>query len=203
MNLLFDEVTHTYWLDGKKIPSVTEILKDAGWIDTTWYKQSGTDRGTAVHEATEFIDRGDLDVEDFKSEPWYGYIEAYMAFKRETGFEPVYIEEQLAHPEWKYAGTLDRIGKIAGEVILLDIKTGAAANWHGIQLAAYDQAVGSGLYHGPLKNRRVLRLRKNKRYSLDSEGTLGGKKTPFTDPVWDDIWLALAKTSYYDRYFKK
>ena len=202
MSLTFDSVTHTYLLDGEKVPSVTEILKGAGFIDTTWYKQSGTNRGTAVHEATEFIDRGDMAQEDFESEDWYGYVQAYAAFKAETGFEPVYIEEQLAHPQWKYAGTLDRIGRISGEMVLLDIKTGSAANWHGIQLAAYDQMVG-GLLTGPLKNRRVLRLRKNGRYSLDKKGKLRGRETPFEDPIWDDIWLALAKSNFYCRYFKK
>ena len=36
MSLTFDSVTHTYLLDGEKVPSVTEILKGAGFIDTTW-----------------------------------------------------------------------------------------------------------------------------------------------------------------------
>ena len=57
------------------------------------------------------------------------------------------IEQPYYNPELDLAGTPDRIGTMAGRDVVLDLKSGPPASWHGIQLAAYDLLV-------PLSHRR-------------------------------------------------
>jgi len=57
------------------------------------------------------------------------------------------VEQPYFNPELDLAGTPDRIGTIAGRAVVLDLKSGPPAPWHGIQLAAYDLLV-------PLPHRR-------------------------------------------------
>jgi hypothetical protein len=57
------------------------------------------------------------------------------------------VEQPYYNAELDLAGTPDRIGMIAGRDVVLDIKSGPAAAFHGIQLAAYDLLV-------PLPHRR-------------------------------------------------
>ena len=56
----FDEAAHVYTVAGVERPSVTQILKDAGLIDTTWYTDEARQRGRAVHLAAQFLDEDDL-----------------------------------------------------------------------------------------------------------------------------------------------
>ena len=48
------------------------------------------------------------------------------------------IEQPYYNPELDLAGTPDRIGTMAGRDVVLALKSGPPASWHGIQLAAYD-----------------------------------------------------------------
>jgi hypothetical protein len=51
------------------------------------------------------------------------------------------IEQPYYSAELDLAGTPDRIGTMAGRDVVLDLKSGPPASWHGIQLAAYDLLV--------------------------------------------------------------
>lgn len=134
--LKFDEVAHTYTVDGRELPSVTQILERVGLKDNYNNDVFYCDRGAAVHEATEFIDRDTLDPAsvDPQIEP---YLQAYRAFREQTGFEPLLIEQWLYSRQYGYAGTLDRVGWVNGKLAIFDIKTGPPARWHNLQLAAY------------------------------------------------------------------
>ena len=59
----FDEMDHIYRIDGQIIPSITQILKSSGIADTRYYTPQTAERGTAVHEACQFYDEDDLDME--------------------------------------------------------------------------------------------------------------------------------------------
>ena len=137
--LAFDEKTHTYLLNGEVLPSVTTIIKETGlagdssWTPDPWYLT----RGTLVHQATALLDRGDLDEAsvDPQIEP---YLAAYRRFLKETAFVPEVIEVPRFNPKLRYAGTPDRIGKLGGEGILIDLKTGTSRpRWHRLQTAGY------------------------------------------------------------------
>jgi len=135
-DLQFDPATHTYQWRGKVVPSVTQVLKDTGLIDDAWYTPESARRGQAVHVATELDDRGELD-ESTVHEKVMPYLLAWRKFRAETGFTPVLIEQWVYNQSAQYAGTVDRVGSLCGQEVILDIKTGTAQPWHAWQLAAY------------------------------------------------------------------
>jgi hypothetical protein len=118
------------------LPRVTDILKEAGLIDTTWLTEYGRERGTAVHLACQFYDEGTLDYASVSPEI-EGYLRAYDAWKRESGIQEFeWIEGPLQDPQGKYRGTPDRI-LVTRPRKLIDLKSGIPMDWHALQLAAY------------------------------------------------------------------
>ena len=169
----FDSDSHRYELNGKELPSVTQVLREAGLIDEQWYNDFSRDRGSVVHLATEFLDDDQLD-EDSVDERIKPYLDAYRQFKIDSGFEPLPIVDQVtgceviseAHrfqPKYGYAGTIDRIGMLkSGRKAVIDIKTGAAHATHRLQLAAYQALLDKpGEYA-----RLVVGLKKDGKYSV-------------------------------------
>lgn len=133
----FDEVAHRYVVGGVERPSVTQVIYQAGLIDDRWWSEEARNRGKAVHIACHYLDEGDLDIESV-DEAHRLYVRAWERFKADARFTPKLIEHRIFHPTYGYCGTLDRTGTIeGGATILLDIKTGLAERWHGIQLAGY------------------------------------------------------------------
>lgn len=140
--LTFDAETHTYRLGGEVIPSVTQVLESIYADAYSGIPAAIIDRkseiGRVVHAASELIDQDDLDDESVDP-AIAGYLDAYRDFLRAV--EPVWThsERQLAHPTWRFAGTLDRCGLIDGHLSIVDLKT--TVNLHpavGLQLAGYD-----------------------------------------------------------------
>jgi hypothetical protein len=135
--LTFDEKSHTYTLDGRVLPSVTRVLRDAGLIDARWFDEAAAWRGSCVHQALEFYDQGDLNEATLDS-ALRGYLDGWRKFLVETGFEITGIEMPVADATYGYAGRLDRRGVLAGTDCILDIKSGASvAPATALQLAAY------------------------------------------------------------------
>lgn len=125
--LKFYDEGHIYEYRGERIPSVSEILRFMsrevyGDIDK-YVLDNAAQRGTAVHSATEALDRyGTVEC----SEDIYGYIQAYARFLNEHTVEWKYIEAPIAHRRMKYAGTIDRAGIVDGCFAIVDLKTNAA-----------------------------------------------------------------------------
>lgn len=123
----FYDEGHIYEYRGERIPSVSEILRFMsrevyGDIDK-YVLDNAAQRGTAVHSATEALDRyGTVEC----SEDIYGYIQAYARFLNEHTVEWKYIEAPIAHRRMKYAGTIDRAGMVDGCFAIVDLKTNAA-----------------------------------------------------------------------------
>lgn len=112
--LIFFDDTHTYTVDGEEFPSVSEISRFASREVYGEVSQFNLDnacsRGSAVHKATEILDKyGKCECdEDIES-----YIRAYVQFRKDFGIKDyAHIEKPLANEELKYAGTIDRIYKI-------------------------------------------------------------------------------------------
>jgi hypothetical protein len=141
--MLTRDDAHVYRYDGRIVPSVTQVLRDAGLIDFSGVPadvlEAARWRGTLVHKATEFYDRGVLDEADL-DERLVGYVQAWKRFRSDTGFVPATIEQFVYHPAYGYAGQLDRDGFMKGKAILLDVKTGIAHPAAGPQTAAYKEA---------------------------------------------------------------
>ena len=48
--LKFDAATHTFWRDGVRILSVTQVLRRCGLV-SPWWTEEARNRGTRVHQA--------------------------------------------------------------------------------------------------------------------------------------------------------
>lgn len=130
----FDADTHQYRLDGMPLPSVTQVIKavlPSPYFIDEWYLQ----RGTATHLACELLDQGRLDWSSVDPEI-LPRVRAYEEWAR--GREFIAIEKRLASREHGYAGTLDRMIRIAGLdwLILADLKNSYYPQCR-LQLGAY------------------------------------------------------------------
>lgn len=112
--LIFFDDTHTYTVDGEVFPSVSEISRFASreiYGEVMQYNlDHAASRGSAVHKATEILDKYGKVKCDEDIEP---YIRAYVKFRKDFGIDDyTHIEKALANEQLKYAGTLDRINTI-------------------------------------------------------------------------------------------
>lgn len=180
MNIHLDPETHTYACDGVVYPSVTQILKDEGFIDATWFTDYARDRGILVHRITHWYDTDELDMESVDP-ALGGYLEAWIRFREESGFDPQIIEQSLASHTHRFAGTPDRVGILNGNLAIPDIKSGAIQPWTGLQLAGYE------VLYGQRVNRFGVQLTDDGKYKL----------IPFTDRNDRGVFLAALATWWW------
>ncbi len=139
--------------DGSKVPGTTTICgayKDSGGL-LHWAWEQGTkgldyrqtrdkagDIGTLVHAIIEAMLKGELPPA--VSEEAAKAVHAFLGWQRQNKIEIIEAEIQLVSEEYKYGGTLDAVGVIDEEYVLLDWKTskGVYKNYL-LQLAAYIQ----------------------------------------------------------------
>ena len=199
--LTFQEEDHRYFLDGRPIPSNTQILKAEGLVNDAFYTADGRDRGIFVHAACWYLCEGALDWKTVDPDH-VGYVKAFERFLRENEFGIDYNEL----PVWGSPGfgtRLDIIGvgefQINGDFrrrrVIIDIKTGAVPAWVELQLAGQllavkerIQAQDDGFPHLEDVNghpypelRFALQLNKNGKYRLKE----------FNDPTAEDVFRGL------------
>ena len=147
--LKFYDDGHVYELDGKIIPSVSELLRFMsrevyGDIDK-YILDHAAERGNAVHLATQEIDAsGSCEIEYAYS----GYVQAYTKFLREHEVQWLYTEKALADVDLGYAGTLDRMGFVDGAYGIVDLKTNSVIKKNLVKAqlnAYYDLVLANGL----------------------------------------------------------
>ena len=136
-DLTFDEAKHEYRVDGRVVPSVTQVLSEMGFINSEWFTEESRIRGTLVHRLCELWDKDELDP--LTVDPRLaGYLKAWQKFCRAEEMVWLHIEKKMFHKVLRYAGTPDRIGfDRRGWVTVVDIKTGISAPWHSYQLGGY------------------------------------------------------------------
>lgn len=146
----FDLQTHRYFINGRQVRSVTQILHDAGLIDTRFFTEHSRWRGSAVHELTMEEDRAGkpIDLRTIKPE-LRGYIKGARQYKRDVGIDTYYlVEHRVICLNPFYAGTLDRTRQPEYQkLIIIDYKTnkgGYVAPWCRLQTAAYGHALRPG-----------------------------------------------------------
>lgn len=172
----FDADAHVYRLGETLIPSVTQGLQLAGVTPNVWRSPAQArlagERGTHVHLACEYLDRGTLDWSDLDPllEP---YVRAYEAFKADTRFLPGLIEQTgygvvaIGGERLPFGYTLDRAGIWRGRdgmgpvrPLLLDLKTGSEIKPAiGVQLAGYEIGVTDPELRGEPRDRVAVQLR--------------------------------------------
>ena len=186
----FDPIKHEYRLDGRVLPSVTQILKplrDFSHVDPVKLERAAK-FGDAVHLATALDDRDDLDESSCHPDV-LGCVNGWRKFKSETGFEVEHVELALCSSTLYYAGTLDRVGimkryndNVQGKRVLIDIKTGS---WLyatiGLQTAAYRSLWNEHHPDSKIVPRFSVRLFMDGTYKLDA----------WDDPMDSKTFMAL------------
>lgn len=168
--LEFNAETHEYRIDGRLVPSVTQVINAVlpGWQAGEWYMR----RGTALHHGCRFLDEGRLDWSSVSPEI-EPRIKAWAKFRDEFPAEVLACELPLGHVIG-FAGTLDRVLRQAeaSDGIICDIKSTITPQVR-LQLAAYrllwagQTATGATWANGHVKiNRGVaVELRDDGTYS--------------------------------------
>ncbi len=135
MSNTFDAATHTYAIDGRKVPSVTQVLNDLipGWKASEWY----LNRGQAVHACAALIAQGVAFDHDLAID---GQVRAVRRFFAEVQPVVLAVEKQVYSARYQYAGTLDLLADINGKWLVIDYKASASAALQ-YQLAAYSIAL--------------------------------------------------------------
>ena len=156
--LEFNSETHTYKLDGIKLPSVTQIIGGAGLSDFSKVNQDILKRsqsfGSAAHLACQLFDDNRLDMKSLDLE-LFPYLDAWKKFKRDFGITKfTEIEKQVYSLKYQYAGCLDRLW----EDTLIEIKTSTSIPaTTGLQLAGYQNAYEE-MYKVKIKRRICVQL---------------------------------------------
>jgi len=123
--LEYDPEKHIYTINGRRVPSVTQIVDMVTdrYIARTPLIEQAALRGTLIHELTAAYDWGDLRDDDLDADS-YPYLQAYASFCNDYHPDWKYIELALGNrTNGSFAGTVDRIGSIDGELRVVDIKT--------------------------------------------------------------------------------
>ena len=117
----FDEDTHTYTLNGEKIPSVSQVLRKVLYADKFKFVneevlEKASEFGTMVHRALEtgFSDP----LTRLEEEVYQKAIRI-----REENFIVDMMKEQQIYSSLGYAGTLDGYALVMGEKAIIDYKT--------------------------------------------------------------------------------
>lgn len=144
--LEFDAALHEYHKDGRKLPSVTQVLEPYYGLEfVDWDKlKAAQEFGTHVHEACHLLNIGELNRMSLSSSV-KAYVHGWERFLDESGLVVIESESRVCHDKMGYAGTLDVIGAFPEKTnqVLIDIKTGASApKTVGPQTAAYNEARG-------------------------------------------------------------
>lgn len=139
--LTFDEATHTYRVDGRVVPSVTQIIKAVFPNVYANIPAAILDRkarlGTAVHKAVELWLGHSLDVDTLHEEV-KPYLASWMQWWMSIDVETGWSTEQKLYSTSGYAMTRDFFGVVDGALTLIDWKiTGTKVPTHDIQIAGY------------------------------------------------------------------
>ena len=186
----YNEDKHEYAIDGKVVPSVTTILsyvtaRHYGEISPLILQQAAR-RGTAIHEATQSMDYGfDIEVEP----EFAPYLRAYAEFLNDYRPETLYSEWRVHDAFEEYAGTIDRVYKVGGELWVVDIKTTASPTRQNYisyctQLYAYAEAVRDEMPVERKISRFILFLKKDGKYRLVNCDDYETKHNISAQAVW-------------------
>lgn len=145
MSFAFDQATHTYTLDGRRLPSVTQVLsplEDFSMVPRD-VLEAAREFGQHVHEACDLFDRGELDwlALDPALVP---YVEAWRQFILDSGAVVIASELRVYHAKLGYAGSPDKVLAWGGRIVVPDLKaTAIVPRTVGAQTAAYAKAYQS------------------------------------------------------------
>ncbi len=172
----YADADHSYTAkDGRRLPSVTQLLGAAGYDSWLRYVDADTlevasRRGSFAHEITALIDERKLDsaklLNDFPE--YAGYALAWSRFRKLGSFEHFVVEPQVWNPALGYAGRTDRAGLWQRPrarfrtPAVLDIKTGQFPKSVWLQTMGYAQT-----YDFPYMERICVLLKPDGTFLVD------------------------------------
>jgi len=122
MNKLnFDPEKHEYRLNNKKLPSVTEIIKDVFGF-RPWWNDYHAEKGAALHLAINYYNNGVLDWGSVDPEI-HGRLLAYKRFLKETSYFIQSDETPKYSDKYLFAGTMDANFNEKNKFIIADYKS--------------------------------------------------------------------------------
>lgn len=143
MELEFDEGPHAYTLNGRRVPSVTQVLDPMQMLDGIPWDVLEAARifGNNVHVGCHYHNIGILDWDSLDAF-LASYIRGYLKFLAESSFVILASEERVASVKAGYAGTLDLRGVLNRRKAIIDLKsTAVLPKTVGPQTAAYENAL--------------------------------------------------------------
>jgi len=158
--LLLDEATHTYTVEGREVISVTQALDRCGLL---WRSEDEgpRERGRRVHEACHYFDEQDLDWSTVLAED-EPYVRAWESCRKQFHLEILAVEKKLYDPLRHYAGKPDVVGKVDGLNAVLDRKAGQVQAAAALQVAGY----GNLAWPGSVVWRAAVQLKPDGKFSL-------------------------------------
>jgi len=178
VELRFDPERHVYSVGNEVLPSITQILRHEGFIDTARYSEQGRERGTIVHLITHQYDTGEL-LESEIDPAYLPYLAAYKHWKEDSGFIVRDTEVPRYHKTLRYAGTPDKVGVLSNSIAIVEVKSGAVEPWITLQTAAQAELVKQD-YGITFVRRYGLQLKPNGSYRMEEH----------TDRQDQGVWLS-------------
>lgn len=178
----FDEETHSYYVNGVRLPSVSEIMSP---LSKEYYKnidketmKKAAQRGKTIHKNIEFYEEFGVMNDDYKD-----YLFQYQIAKKLEKINVLKCEVMMT--DGTYCGTFDLLVEIDNELVLIDTKATSKINKEllQVQLAAYLKLARHNGYN--VFKSKVLHLKKD------------GYKLKDIEPnytLWEDM-----KMRYYEK----
>lgn len=178
-----------YVLDGREIPSVTQILRFAGLDPYRHVSGSVLERaclrGSAVHLITQLHDEQDLHLPSVHP-ALVGFLDSWCRFLEHARWTPLEIERRMVNRAYRYGGTPDRFGLLNDAPTVLDLKSGPLARVTALQTAGYAHRPDE--YPRDTVRRLAIRLK--------ADGSMPTVKE-YTDPGELGIFLGLVGIAHW------
>ncbi len=185
---------HEYFYAGRRVVGVNEVLQAEGFISfedvDPAVLEAARDFGTNFHKTLELHDKNDLvplDPRHPKQAPLIAPLNGYKNFLASHHAEPVHIELGLFSSRFMFAGTFDRVYKIGGKYILVDLKSSRI-----LQKAT---ALQTGAYKLLVEENLGIRIRERWAVLIDLEGKVHIE--PFTDTMDEHVFIGAVRCFYW------
>lgn len=133
----FDHATHGYMMDGRPVPSVTQIM-DGVWGQPFYASDWHLERGRAVHACCAMIACN----RQFQHDPQIdGQVRACRQWFSDMKPAVMTVENARFHEQYQFAGTPDLVCEMRGKAVIIDYKASySPIAW--IQLGGYSLLTG-------------------------------------------------------------
>jgi hypothetical protein len=121
---------------------LTQWIADNGWQESQRIKSEAGIAGTRIHDACDKLEDGHTLYEEHYSLKEWVKINSFVRWHKEYNPTLIAKEFPVVSIKGRYAGTLDRIYDIDGQITLLDFKSSSSIHEHfPLQFASYARAI--------------------------------------------------------------